>query len=341
MLKRAVAFWICYAAAAVVGIVLPIALFLSSFSGNDLIQNSTTVAAPGFLDNLWWRTVLPFIILAPLLFGFLMLLQRTVASFGSLGSVILRLMSPYVGGIVFPALLASMLYFGAVAIAMYLNGDQACTANPNGGFDCLSNAAVLQTMFPIYLTVFSVAAVLQSFYLFNSVQTRVFAFLHNLTSDLRPPAKEKSGDIVVSLPWLAYGYLTITRQQYIAYEKALVDCLNERGVKCRIFCASMDEIDEKLQASVDEGHLSKEDAEEFRQKEIDLRDAASVSVNSSEFDEISWSDVKSCILLSEKLYLLNTLLEQAMKDGNIGNAFLAMRITDPAVRNSYATIFKK
>lgn len=311
--------WLSYYAALLFGMVIPFVLYLISsitYVEMDPTAGSDTTVVP------IWPVVVAIIafLSAALIFACMQTPNRALL-FQKLKIAL------WDGrGLTIPLALAGFIFYvPLLVLAGYNNlvfplGDNYSVVTP-----------LIQSSYSVHLVVLSVAAIVRYFFVTAAVQTGISGFSRNLTGDLERLASKGKGFLAVSLPWLAFGKLTLDPDVFEDFRSALEKCLQRDGIRVEVFTLPWS----TLRAGARKAKKSPERKVDVTSldKALDCEKQIRKLVKNPKM--VTQAQLLGCVIVNEKLYAVHTLLHKAQENAHLGDAFISMEIDNENISKEY------
>lgn len=309
--------WPAYVLAISVGGLIPFALYCLAN-----MQTGISPSQPGWDTEIitirWWAAPTLFLVL-------LLALLISWLQTPHLAIVIRKLGIAARGrGLMFP-LLASGLAFYVPVLVFTVSKELDLAAS-------VTATSIIQSAFSVYLVVLSVTAVIRYFFVTATVQTGISGFTRNLTADLEALANRGKGRLTISLPWLAFGKVSLDAELFEEFRNALERCLSSKNIAVEIYTLSMPTLEFGARKTLANpvNKIRSDEIDRALECEREIRGMINVQII-----EIKKPDLMECVVTNERLYAVHTLLHKAREEAHLGNAFISVEIDDENICEEY------
>jgi hypothetical protein len=239
------------------------------------------------------------------------------------------------GEALFIPLLVSSISFYIPILAVTVTNDLGSPTDK--GF--LTASSAVQISFEVYLAMLSAMIVIRYFLITASAQTGIAGFIRNLTLELERVADRREGQVLISLPWLAYGKITLKGVLFDKFCDALKRCITEADVDVRVQTLDLRDIRKLGQRAIDKGSITQDKLDQFLDGERELRKLAKLHGKSLQCR--AYSKLKQCVIVDDRrLFIVSTAIHSAENEGHLGKAFLSIEVLDSLVCSEYRTLFE-
>lgn len=336
---RLVSYW----SALLLSLAVPLIAFVFSFSHLQDVAHRPSTIEKALLDSTGssdWTFVLGSagaVLAVTIFFALFHLVDGRGAIASTLRFEAMRkLFNMRSGGLLVPSMVSAGLFFLALLAVAVLYKESGTAVKE---FDF---AKAVREVFPLYLALMSVLAVVQLYYESNRMTYGVHEFLDAVARDLRSVEKE-SGRVQFTLQWLAVGQMSVPSDVFEKYRKAFRDCCDAPNVEMQVKAKKWNDIEAELNClqALQPDLAAKIDA--FRQAEFDLRWVSYKPHRNCTFSEVRDEEFADfgAIIFPNCIYFVYIDSTDARSAGSVTQDFIAIRIVDSEACRRFAALLAK